>query len=189
MTRNRFMSSLQNWYFTDNQAADKSTKDYKMRIVLNHLNKAFQDAISDLERQSIDEHINKFNVLRAVHEKQANKMGFQVVVSMLQQSRISVWVWSLSWQKGKEKAWAWGNSCFGFVLEIRKYTLCIMAAVEIHQSVVCVSEKYFHLVFYYNSQSFKQPEENVDTTMQEGLKTKDTFSVIHVKFFVLDFRQ
>ena len=61
-----------------------------MRIVLNHLNKAFQDAISDLERQSIDEHINEFNVLRAVHEKQANKMGFQVVVSMLQQSRISV---------------------------------------------------------------------------------------------------
>ena len=30
-------------------------------------------------------------------------MEFQLVVSMLQQNRISVWVWSLSWQKEKPK--------------------------------------------------------------------------------------
>ena len=29
-------------------------------------------------------------------------MGFQVVASMLQQNRISVWVWCLSWQKKKK---------------------------------------------------------------------------------------
>ena len=60
MTRNRFMNILQNLHFTDNQTADKSDKAYKMRIVINHLNKAFQDAISDAERQSVDEYMTKF---------------------------------------------------------------------------------------------------------------------------------
>ena len=60
MTRNCFMNILQNLHFTDNQTADKSDKAYKMRIVINHLNKAFQDAMSNAERQSIDEHITKF---------------------------------------------------------------------------------------------------------------------------------
>ena len=50
-------------------------------------------------------------------------MGFQVVLLMLQQNRISIWVWSLPWQKGKNRDWAWGNICFGLVEEIRKYTL------------------------------------------------------------------
>ena len=57
ITRNRFVSILQNLRFTDNQTADKSDKAYKMRIVIDHLNKAFQDAMSGAERQSIDEHI------------------------------------------------------------------------------------------------------------------------------------
>ena len=60
MTRNRFLNILQNLHFTDNQRADKSHKAYKMRIVINHLNKAFQDAISDPKRQSIDERKTKF---------------------------------------------------------------------------------------------------------------------------------
>ena len=45
------------------------------------------------------------------HEKQANKMWFQVGVGVLWQNRIFVWVWSLSWQK-----------------EIRKCTLCFILA-------------------------------------------------------------
>ena len=45
MTRNRFMNILQNLHFTDNQTADKSDKAYKMRIVINHLNKAFRNRI------------------------------------------------------------------------------------------------------------------------------------------------
>ena len=61
MTRNHFMNILQNSHFTDNQTADKSDKGYKMRVVINHLNKAFQDAMSDAERQSIDDHMTKFN--------------------------------------------------------------------------------------------------------------------------------
>ena len=50
MTRNRFLNFLQNLYFTDNQTADKSDQVYKMRIVINHLNKVFQDAMSDVVR-------------------------------------------------------------------------------------------------------------------------------------------
>ena len=57
MTGNRFMNIHQNLDFNDNQTADKSGKAYKMRIVINHLNKAFQDAIYDGERQSVDEHM------------------------------------------------------------------------------------------------------------------------------------
>ena len=48
-------------HFTDNQTADKSGKAYKIRIVINQINKAFQDPMSDVERQSIDEHLTKSN--------------------------------------------------------------------------------------------------------------------------------
>ena len=54
------MNILQKLNFTDDETADKSDKVYKMRIVLNHLNKAFQDAMSDAEKQSLDEHFTKF---------------------------------------------------------------------------------------------------------------------------------
>ena len=54
------MNIFQNLCFTNNQTADKSDKAYKMLIVINHLNTAFQDAMSDVERQSIDEHMTKF---------------------------------------------------------------------------------------------------------------------------------
>ena len=62
MTRNRFVNILQNLYFTDNQTPDKSGKDYKMRIVINHLSKAFQDAMPYTERQSIDEHMTRVKI-------------------------------------------------------------------------------------------------------------------------------
>ena len=60
MTRNCFMNILQNLHFTDNQTVDKSGKTYSIRIVINHLNKAFQNAMSDAKRQSIDEDMTKF---------------------------------------------------------------------------------------------------------------------------------
>ena len=49
MTRNRLMNILQNLHFTDNQTAEKSDKAYKICIVKNDLNKAFQDAKSEAE--------------------------------------------------------------------------------------------------------------------------------------------
>ena len=73
MTRNRVMNIVQNLYFTDNQAADKSDKAYKMRIVINHLNKAFQYAMSDAERQSIDEHMTNFKGQMSCNQYMKNK--------------------------------------------------------------------------------------------------------------------
>ena len=60
MTRNRFVNILRNLHFSDNETADKSDKAYKMRNVINHLNEAFQNAMSDAKRQSPDEHMTKF---------------------------------------------------------------------------------------------------------------------------------
>ena len=74
ITRNRFMNILQNLLFTDKQTADKFDKAHKMRIVVNHLSKAFQDAKSEAEIQSTDKHLTKFKM------------------SMLQQYKISIWV-------------------------------------------------------------------------------------------------
>ena len=42
MTKNCFINILQNLHLTDNQTAEKSDKAYQMRIVINHLNKAFK---------------------------------------------------------------------------------------------------------------------------------------------------
>ena len=52
MTRNRFMNVLQDLHFADNETVDKSDKVYKMRIVIIHLNKAIQVAMSDAAIQS-----------------------------------------------------------------------------------------------------------------------------------------
>ena len=73
MARNRFMNILQNLHFTDNQTADKSDKAYKMRIVINHLSKAFQDARSDAERQSIDKYMTKFKSGMSCKQYMKNK--------------------------------------------------------------------------------------------------------------------
>ena len=67
------MNILQNLHFTDNQTADKSDKAYKMRIFINHLNKAFQDAMSDVERQSTDEHMTKFKGRMSCKQYMKNK--------------------------------------------------------------------------------------------------------------------
>ena len=48
------MNVLQNLHFTDNQTDDEFDKAYKVHIDTNYLNKAFQDAMADVERQSID---------------------------------------------------------------------------------------------------------------------------------------
>ena len=73
MTRIRVMNILQNLHFTDNQTADKSEKAYKMCIIMNHLNKAFQDAMSDAEKQSIDEHMTKFKGRMSCKQYMKNK--------------------------------------------------------------------------------------------------------------------
>ena len=51
MTRDPFMKIHKKIHFADSQTADKSDKKYKIRVVIRHLNKAFQVAMSDAERQ------------------------------------------------------------------------------------------------------------------------------------------
>ena len=67
------MNILQNLHFTDNQTANKSDIVYKMRIVINPLIKAFQDAMSDVERQSTDEHMTKFKGRMSCKQYMNNK--------------------------------------------------------------------------------------------------------------------
>ena len=50
MTKDGFIKLLQNIHFTDSGTADKSDKAYEIRVVIRHLNKAFQAAMSDAER-------------------------------------------------------------------------------------------------------------------------------------------
>ena len=75
ITGDRFMKILQNINFADNQTAAKSDKAYKIRLVIRHLNKAFQAAMSDAERQSVDEHssvdekVQGENFVQTIHEK------------------------------------------------------------------------------------------------------------------------
>ena len=52
-----------------------------------------------------------------------------------------------------------------------------VVAVEILWSAMCLAEKYFQLVPNYTSQLFKQREQNVDTAILKGLKTKHTFNI------------
>ena len=58
-----FHKHLQILHFTDNQTADKSGRTYKMRIAINRINEAFEDAMFDVERldNTINEHMTKFN--------------------------------------------------------------------------------------------------------------------------------
>ena len=46
------------------------------------------------------------------------------------------------------------------------------SAVEMHWSVMCLRVEYFQLVSHYTSQFFEEREENVDTAILKGLKTK-----------------
>ena len=73
MTRNRFVNILQNLHFNDNETADISDKAYKMRNAINHLNEAFQNAMSDVKRQSIDEHMTKFKGRMSCKQYMKNK--------------------------------------------------------------------------------------------------------------------
>ena len=57
-----------------------SDKGYKLRTVINHLNKAFQAAIFDADRQSIDEHMTKFkgrNSCKQYIKNKPIKWGFK----------------------------------------------------------------------------------------------------------------
>ena len=74
MTRIPFVNILQNLHFNGDETADKSDKAYKIRNVINHLNEAFQNAMSDAKRQSIDEHMTKFKGRISCKQYMKNKL-------------------------------------------------------------------------------------------------------------------
>ena len=80
LTKTRFLEILQNLHFADNNTSDTSDKGYKLRTVINHLNKAFHGAMSDADRQSIDKHMTKFkgrNSCKQYIKNKPIKWGFK----------------------------------------------------------------------------------------------------------------
>ena len=73
ISRDRFIKILQNVHFANNQTADKFDKAYEIRVVIRHLNKAFQAVISDAERQSVNEHMTKFEGQMSCKQCMKNK--------------------------------------------------------------------------------------------------------------------
>ena len=60
MTRNRFCEIFQNLHFADNTYDHKTDRGFKVRPVIDHLNKKFSKVLSNDKEQSIDEHMVKF---------------------------------------------------------------------------------------------------------------------------------
>ena len=125
MTRNHFMSIIQNLHVTDNQKADKSDKAYKMRIVINNLNKASHNAMSDAERQSIDEHMTKFIGRISCKQYMKNKpikWGLKWCCRCCSKTGY-LYEFGLYLGKKEKPELLLG---LGFVQEIRKYTLYVL---------------------------------------------------------------
>ena len=60
MIRNCFCEILQNLHFTDNTYDDKIDRGFKVRPVIDHLNKKFAEVLSNANEQSTDEYMVKF---------------------------------------------------------------------------------------------------------------------------------
>ena len=58
--KNKFQSILQNLHFSNNDNDDKTDKSYKIRPVIEHLNKVFDESLSNSPLQSADKHMCKF---------------------------------------------------------------------------------------------------------------------------------
>ena len=61
MTRARFQSILQNLYFSNEVNDDKTDKSYKIRPLIEHLNKLFAESHLNGLFESVDEHMCKLS--------------------------------------------------------------------------------------------------------------------------------
>ena len=73
MARTRFQSILQNLHFSNNGNDDKTDKSYKIRPVIEHLNKVFAESLSNSPFQSVDEHMCKFKGRSSMKQYIKNK--------------------------------------------------------------------------------------------------------------------
>ena len=60
MTRTKFQSILQNLHFSNNDNDNKTDKSYKIRPIIEHLNKVFAESLSNSPFQSVDKCMCKF---------------------------------------------------------------------------------------------------------------------------------
>ena len=73
MTRTGFQSILQNLHFSHNGNEDKTDKSYKIRPVVEHLNKVFAESLSNSPFQNADEHKCKFKGRSSMKQYIKNK--------------------------------------------------------------------------------------------------------------------
>ena len=81
MIRNRFCEILQNLHFADNTYDDKTDRGFKVRPVIDHLNKKFAEVLSNNEEQSINERMVKLNWCSAMKQyikSKSIKWGFKL---------------------------------------------------------------------------------------------------------------
>ena len=78
-TRGRYQKIFQNLHFADNSKQDQTDKGYKIRPIIDHLNKSFQESYLNEPKQSIDEHMTKFkgrSSMRQYLKMKPIKLGF-----------------------------------------------------------------------------------------------------------------
>ncbi|GAB0099758.1 hypothetical protein DMENIID0001_156450 [Sergentomyia squamirostris] len=81
MTRQRFENIRSALHFNDNSTADKNDRANKIRPIIEHLNKCFQEAREPTLQQSIDEHMVKFkgrNLMKQYIRNKPIKWGFKM---------------------------------------------------------------------------------------------------------------
>ena len=74
MTRTRFQSILQNLQFSNNNNDGKIDKSYKIRPVIEHLNKVFAETLSNSPFESVEEHMCKFKGRSNMKQYLKNKL-------------------------------------------------------------------------------------------------------------------
>ena len=97
-----------------------------MRIVINHLNKAFQDAMSDAEKQSINEHMTKFKGRMSCKQYMKNKSikwGFKLWCQWCSKTGYLYKFNLYLDKKEKNRAWAFGIVVSDLSQKLWKYTL------------------------------------------------------------------
>ena len=77
MTGERSKDISLNLHFNNNANTQNEGSGYKVKFLLDHFNKAFPSAMSNSDKQSIDEHMVKFKrtvCYEAVYETETHKM-------------------------------------------------------------------------------------------------------------------
>lgn len=82
MTRKRFEDIRQNLHFSNNdEEGNRNDRAFKIRPVISHFNKAFQNAMNNTYKQAVDEHMIKFkghNAMKQYIKNKPIKWGFKM---------------------------------------------------------------------------------------------------------------